>query len=68
MIFLFVLLLYVPSQQLSMVMAGQSVHLTTLFPGPADLYDATGAARVNVPFKVHGPIMVIKMGKKPTCL
>ena len=30
-----VLLLYVPSQQLCMVMAGRSVHLTTLFPGQA---------------------------------
>ena len=32
--FLFVLFLYVPSQ-LSMVIAGRSVHLTTLFPGQA---------------------------------
>ena len=28
---LFVLLLYVPSQQPAMVMAGRSVHLTTIF-------------------------------------
>ena len=32
---LFVLLLYVPSQQLYMAIAGRSVHLTTPFPGQA---------------------------------